>query len=1045
MRTHSRHQSSEPCKKAQRFRLDACLFIAGLGALLLSLPPHSQAQYFGKNKVQYEDFHWRFVQSEHFDVYFTDGGEQIAEFTAETAEKALESLQRSFDYKLEERITIITYLSHNNFEQTNVTLEIPEEGLGGFTEFLKNRVVIPFQGGFEEYRHVIHHELAHAVMLRMLHGAGFQSILIGAATMRLPLWFVEGLAEYESRGGWDVESDMFMRDATVSGYLPDMDLLGGYLNYKGGQSILYFIDQRYGSQKIGEILNKLRSTRDLEKTIESAIGLDMKEFNKRWKTWLRRVYWPGLADLKSPEEFTERLTNHDEWHNFVNNGPAISPDGEQVAFLSDRTDYFNLYVLDVNTKKLRKLLRGERSGNFEELKWLDSRISWSPDGRMITFASKAGRSDAIYLLDVKKGEVRRRFRWPLDAIFKPVWAPDGEKIAFVGVNNGQSDIYYFEIAAGKLHRVTQDIFSDDDPSWTPDSKGIAFTSDRRDSLKVRGYAPLRMHLLNYRQTDIYLIRLGEEQAQRITSTETNERAPVFAPDSVTLVYSADASGIFNLYRLNLESGESEPFTNCLTGCLQPSYSANTRRVVFTALNNGGYDIFLLKNALALPAAQLTPTPLRQRGTIDFEEIPLSSGTSTGRVEGRNRPYAHHVFATGAGVAAEQSSEDSADVPTSRLPEGGFTSKNYRVKLTPDFVYATAAYSSFFGVQGSSQILFSDVLGNHLIYLNTDLYYDFNNLDNMNFQLEYYYLPRRFNYGTSLYRNVYYLDGGRIRDRTVQLGIYVAYPFSKYSRTELDVTGHIIDRDRYNFDTERYEYTSKRRTLLSRIAYIHDTILWGLTGPANGSRYHVSYAFAPALQTTSSPNPWGASFYIVKGDFRHYMRLGREYTWAARITGGFSGGEKPQLFFLGGVWNWINRDYEADLPISDIDDFYFASFVIPFRGGKYFERRGTRFFLTNQEFRFPMVRQLKLGWPLPLELSSVQGTMYTDIGTTWEGDNLRITEETPAGWHLRDLQMGFGFGPRLRLGFLIVQWDVAWRTDLLETSKPSYYLSLGAEF
>jgi Tol biopolymer transport system component len=1016
-----------------------------LFALWLFLATSAQAQYFGKNKVQYQDFHWRYVQSEHFDVYFTDGGESVAEFTAETAEQALEKIQRSFDYKLEDRITFVTYLSHNNFEQTNVSLDIPEEGLGGFTEFLKNRVVIPFDGGFEDYRHVIHHELTHAVMLRMLYGSGFQSILIGAATMQLPLWFSEGLAEYESRGGWDTESDMFMRDATISGYLPDMDMLNGYMIYKGGQSILYFVDQRYGSQKIGEILNKLRSTRDLEKALQSAIGLDMKELNRRWKAWVERIYWPNVAEMKAAGDFSERLTDHTESHNFVNNGPALSPDGEKVAFLSDRTGYFDLYVLDVNTKKLEKVLRGERSGNFEELKWLDSRISWSPDGRMITFASKAGRTDAIYLLDVKKKKVRHHFRWRLDAMFKPTWSPDGKKIAFVGVNKGQSDIYYVDIATGELHRVTEDVFSDDDPAWSPDSKAIVFTSDRRDSLRVTSDgSPFKMHLLNYSQTDIYLLTLGEDSAKRITDTETNERAPVFAPDGVTLVYSSDANGVYNLYRLNLETGVREAFTNCLTGCLQPSYSANTRRLVFTALDNGGYDVFLLKDALEQPAIQLTPTPYRLKGKIDFEEIPLSSGPARHEAHEPSRSYAHYVFAVGGGIETKEP-HDSLKTATSRLPGGGFTSKAYRVKLTPDFVYATAAYSSFFGVQGTSQILFSDVLGNHLLYLNTDLYYDFNNLDNTNFAFEYYYLPRRINYGVSLYRNVYYLDAGEIRDRTIQVGLYLAYPFTKYARAEFDLTGHIIDRDEYNFDVDKYQYTSKRRAILPQLAYVHDTVLWGLTGPINGDRYRFSYAYAPALQSSSTPNPWGASFYVAKGDVRHYMRLGRRYTWAARVTGGFSGGEEPPLFFLGGVWNWINRNYSRDIPISDIDDFYFGSFVVPFRGGNYFDRQGTRFFLTNQEFRFPMIRELKFGWPLPLELSSVQGAIYTDIGTTWNGDNLRIAEHTPKGWHLRDLQMGFGLGPRLQLGFVVLQWDIAWRTDLLKTTKAVYYLSLGSEF
>ncbi len=182
------------------------------------------AQGFGKNKVQYEDFDWRYIQSEHFDVYYSEGQERIAEFTAETAERALKLIEASWDYSLEGRVKFIIYASHNRFQQTNVSLSIQEESLGGFTEFLKNRVVLPYTGNYEAFRHVIHHELTHAVNLRMFYGTGFQSIIIGVATSDIPLWFSEGVAEYESRGGWDVEADMFMRDATITGYLPPLTI-----------------------------------------------------------------------------------------------------------------------------------------------------------------------------------------------------------------------------------------------------------------------------------------------------------------------------------------------------------------------------------------------------------------------------------------------------------------------------------------------------------------------------------------------------------------------------------------------------------------------------------------------------------------------------------------------------------------------------------------------------------------------------------------------------------------------------------------------------
>jgi hypothetical protein len=122
------------------------------------------AQGFGQNKVQYKDFNWRFIQSEHFDVYFYDGGYDIARFTAEVAESAYVAIQYDFQYDLVERVSIIAYNSHNDWQQTNVVNAYLYEGIGGVTELFKNRVVVPYEGSYSQFRHVIHHELVHAIM-----------------------------------------------------------------------------------------------------------------------------------------------------------------------------------------------------------------------------------------------------------------------------------------------------------------------------------------------------------------------------------------------------------------------------------------------------------------------------------------------------------------------------------------------------------------------------------------------------------------------------------------------------------------------------------------------------------------------------------------------------------------------------------------------------------------------------------------------------------------------------------------------------------------
>src|SRR5947208_11589079 len=196
---------------------------------------YGQSTNFGKNKVQYKQFHWQYIQSAHFDIYYYQGGYELAQFCAEIAEKSLTSIEKTVRYDITQRISVLVYISHNDFQQTNAVGEYLPEGVGGVTELLKNRVVLPFEGDYELFRHVIHHELVHAVINDMFVGGTYQALLTGGG-MEIPTWMNEGLAEYNSLHGLDIETDMFMRDATLNDAVPPLQRLGGYVQYRVGQT-----------------------------------------------------------------------------------------------------------------------------------------------------------------------------------------------------------------------------------------------------------------------------------------------------------------------------------------------------------------------------------------------------------------------------------------------------------------------------------------------------------------------------------------------------------------------------------------------------------------------------------------------------------------------------------------------------------------------------------------------------------------------------------------------------------------------------------------
>ena len=1010
-------------------------------------------QYFGKNKVQYTNFDWHYLQSEHFDIYFYPGAERIAEFVADVAESSYACLKEDFRYEISDRIPIIVYKSHNDFQQTNVILGTVEEGVGGFTEFFKNRVVIPYEGNYEQLRHVLHHELTHVVTLQLVYGSGLHSIITGMARLRLPLWLVEGLAEYGSLR-WDNESDMFLRDATVNGYLPEIDQLSGFMAYKGGQSVLYYLAERYGNEKIGEILNKIKITRSVEKGFRQAIGIGIKDLSKRWQKYVKEQYWPEIANKKDPEDFAKKLTDHIKYQNFINNSPALSPKGDKIAFLSDKSDYFDIYLMSAfDGKILARLVKGQRTVHLEELHWLRPGITWSPDGRRIAFAAKSGAKDVLHILDVAKRKIVKTYRFDLDGAFSPSWSPTGDQIAFVGMKDGASDIFSLHLPSGEIRKITDDVFCDLEPSWSPDGKLLAFVSNRGDYIDPQDIPQnLKMQNHNYHNFDIYVINSEGSEIQRITRTNSEEKSPVWAPEGDKLAYVSDRNGIFNIFIKDLTTGEDYPITNVITGILQLSWTDN--KIAFTCFYNGGYDIYLLKDPLKIKPGQIVLEDTKfekklQKGALVYKPMVRRrspQGPPPPHPDVKNYVFGEEFKEGIIKLPEEEKKTAFLDTTQYKLPSGEYKIHKYKVKFSPDRIYSIAGYGPYFGLQGSTLIELSDMLGNHRISIYSNLFYDLRNSD---YQVIYFYLPRRFDVGAGIFHHAFFflteaIDEGYIvdniiRDRTYGLSLYLSYPLDKFRRFDLSLAWLAISRrNLYYYQYPEFDY----RILVTGFDLVYDTVLWGITGPINGLRSNLMFSYSPKLNKT------GLDFKTVRIDWRRYFKLKREYNLVLRLAGGVSWGGDPEKFFLGGSDNWVNYSVKGGLRIEDVRDIYFSSFETPLRGYDYYEKIGRKFFLVNTEFRFPLIRRFLLGWPLPLDFRNIRGALFWDIGSAWnENKSFRVIKRTFMGdLQLDDLLTGFGIGARVNMGgFLILRLDVAWTTDLINYSKPRYFFSLGPEF
>ena len=747
----------------------------------------------------------------------------------------------------------------------------------------------------------------------------------------------------------------------------------------------------------------------------------------------------------------------------------MSNKGDKIAFLSDKEDYFDIYIASsIDRKILKKVVRGQRAGNLEELHWLRGRgIGWSPDDKKLVFSAKAGAEDQLHIVDIKKEKIIQSYDLGFDGIYNPTWSPVENKIAFMGIKKGLSDIYIYNIDTDKLFKVTSDMFSDTEPAWSPDGKKLIFSSDRGDYIDTipENFKPTDINMKNY---DIYEINTDGTGLKKITGTEFLERSPVYSPDGKYITFSSDRSGVSNIYIKNMETSEEWPITNVLTGAFLPTWGGKANRLAFSSFYYAGYDVYLLKNPLEIEPGSVEVEEthyiksLREQKEAETQVADESVLPSEGQFafDKNKKKYRNFIFDEDFKNAelAQKHKQVFLDSADYALPTGEFKVHEYQVKFSPDLVYGSVGYNQFFGTQGYTNILLSDVMGDHRINLALNLFGDFRNAD---YAATYLYLPKKIDYGVGVYHNAYFFYSnslGWVRDRNYGISFHMSNPFNRYTRLSYGLALMGISRTYMDRPDDEIDYyidngwisPRNRFFVLNNLTYTKDTTIWGYTGPTNGKRYAIGITSSPKLGDK------GIQFTTIRADWRSYHRLTRNYIIALRGAGGISLGKNPQKFFVGGLSNWINYKYDGGIRVNNIEEIYFASFEMPLRGAYYYGLEGTRYLLSNIEFRFPLVHHLKMGFPLPLEFYEIGGALFVDVGVAWERDAVfkpfvKSPNNIPQlnvdnGIDGFDAYASIGFGPRVNLGIFLLRLDLAWPTDFYHTEKsPIVLWSLGADF
>src|SRR5438034_4575995 len=992
-----------------------------LGALSLVASAAQTQTSFGRNAVQYKTFHFKILKTQHFDVYFYDEEADAAAQAARMAERWYTRISTVLRHQLSGRQPLILYADHPAYNQTNIA---QVEGSEGVTESLKRRILLPLGASPFETDHVIGHELTHAFQYDI---TGVARGNMAAAFNRVPLWFIEGMAEYVSLGNVDPNTTMWMRDAVRTGRLPKFRDLENprYFPYRWGQSFWAYLGGTYGDDIVGALLRAAGRSGNVQAALEQMTHRPADSLIADWHRALTDAARPIAVATGTPlptdraQRDQARLTpvttagaralvspGKEQHYNLA---PALSPDGTRMAYISDAGLFsYDLYLANAeNGQTIRKLVSATRDPHLESMQFINSAGAWSTDGRFAFGAIVTGRP-ALRIVKGDNGDLIKEIKFPsLGEIFNPTWSPDGKQIAFSAQVGGVTDLFVYDLDSGQQRRLTNDAYADLEPAWSPDGSLIAFATDRfTTSLDDLSYGDYQLAVIDPRG--------GGQIRQLPHLPKAKHINPQWSPDGKSLYFLGDPGGITNVFRLSLDGGAIAQVTNVFTGVsgitsLSPALSVAQKapRAVFAVYSDGGYAIQAIDDIRALeggPIVQLPPTAAALP-PLERAEIGTSIATLI---------------------------RDPKPTPPVAAVDLSSAVKEYHPKLSLDFIAqpSLAVAADRFGtyIGGGATLYWSDMLGDHNLVTMAQFQ---GRLSDFAAATAYLNRKSRLTWAVGA-QQIPYIYGGVFGYQDPNTGLFVeeiqrikqtnrgldgvaAYPFNRSDRFEVSAGLQQISYDNelqkhgFNqdgspaFDSTIHFPVPPPVTLeQASFALVHDNSYYGATGPILGDRWRLE----------ADPTFGGLQFLTTYVDYRKYVMPLRPFTLAVRALhigryGRDAEDQRIYPLFIG--YQSLMRGYDRGSSQASRSVGGSATSCPVFD-----QLWGSRLLVGNIELRFPPFGLLGAGGGyygiLPIEAG-----IFYDAGVAWtQSEGARLFGGTrnwvrSAGVSLRMNLLGYAIG------------------------------------
>ncbi|HOU03203.1 MAG TPA: hypothetical protein PK719_03665 [Bacteroidales bacterium] len=1004
-------------RSAYRAMFFAFVVLAGL-----SINFNASAQYFGRNKPGYKTFKYDILQTPHFEIYHYLKNDSLLNTLSQWSEKWYLVHQKVFRDTFKVKNPLIFYNNHADFQQTNTISSMIGTGTGGVTESMKNRVILPVASSLAQTDHTLGHEMVHAFQYHMFLKSDTSEKM---SLNNIPLWMIEGMAEYLSIGSYDPHTAMWMRDAVINNDVPTLKKMttdSKYFPYRYGQAFWSLVGKTWGDTIIVPLLKKTAQY-GLSRAADSLIKLKENALSDLWKSSIE-VHFRQYIQDKS-DSLAGKLLISEKNAGTTNISPSLSPDGKYLAFFSEKNVFtLDLFLADAVTGKvLKRLSSTVRSNEIDDFNFIESAGTWSPDSKKFAFVVFSKGKNKLAIVDVGKSRISKEITLNgVPSFSNPSWSPDGKKIVVTGLVDGINDLYLYYLDSGEVEKLTVDFPSNLHPSWSSDGNYIVFSQEKINSESGRRKYSFNLAILDVKSKQV------KELDVFPGAYNLN---PLFSADDKSIYFLSDADGFRNLFKYDLVNEKVYRLTEYPTGIsgitdFSPaiSVSGKDNLIAYTYYFKSNYKI------LVAPENKFKAREI-DRHYMDYDPatLPPLKNVSVNIVD-----------------TTLQKRLKFADLPKDSLKIIPFKSK---FKL--DYISNNANIGVSTGLYGNNQggsinMIFSDMVGNNQLYSSLSLngqIYDFSG------QVAYLNQKGKIKWGASI-GHIPYLSGRmaltwdtisvkdpKNPDEYIDLpvnnlivdylrlfedniSVFASYPLSQTRRFEAGISAswyyYRIDRfnNYYTLDGYNIAYSKEKLPAPSgsnyqqvSMAYVEDNSYFGLTSPMRGhrARFQADKYFGAADVLTALL------------DYRQYFYM-KPFSLAFRFYNygmygkNAEGGVLPELYI---GYPWLIRGYDN---ISG--------------GGNYSLERntfdvswlsGSRIMVANAELRIPFTGPeryalIKSKWFL------TEASLFFDSGLAWNNDSRIMFDFSPVSiMNYKEKYPVFSTGVSMRvnlLGYLVIE-------------------------